>query len=217
MEHKIKIAIVDDNVFLQKTIVEKTSFFDDFTIKFKAIDGNDLLDKLSKNHNIDLILMDIEMPNLNGIEATSVVKQRYPQIKIIMLTVFDNDENIFNAIKAGADGYFLKEVLPKDLHSGIVDTMNGGAAMTPSIALKTLKLLRNPTIITPESTEDFKLTVREVEVLDQLSRGIKYNDIADNLFLASKTVRKHVENIYIKLQVHSKLEAIAIAKSNNLI
>ena len=217
MEHKIKIAIVDDNVFLQKTIVEKTSFFDDFTIKFKAIDGNDLLDKLSKNHNIDLILMDIEMPNLNGIEATSVVKQRYPQIKIIMLTVFDNDENIFNAIKAGADGYFLKEVLPKDLHSGIVDTMNGGAAMTPSIALKTLKLLRNPTIITPESTEDFKLTVREVEVLEQLSKGIKYTDIADNLFLASKTVRKHVENIYIKLQVHSKLEAIAIAKSNNLI
>ena len=217
MEHKIKIAIVDDNVFLQKTIVEKTSFFDDLTIKFKAIDGNDLLDKLSKNHNIDLILMDIEMPNLNGIEATSVVKQRYPQIKIIMLTVFDNDENIFNAIKAGADGYFLKEVLPKDLHSGIVDTMNGGSAMTPSIALKTLKLLRNPIITLQDSEEDFKLSVREVEVLDQLSRGIKYNDIADNLFLASKTVRKHVENIYIKLQVHSKLEAIAIAKSNNLI
>ena len=217
MEHKIKIAIVDDNVFLQKTIVEKTSFFDDLTIKFKAIDGNDLLDKLSKNHNIDLILMDIEMPNLNGIEATSAVKQRYPQIKIIMLTVFDNDENIFNAIKAGADGYFLKEVLPKDLHSGIVDTMNGGAAMTPSIALKTLKLLRNPTILAPGSTEDFKLTVREVEVLEQLSKGIKYNDIADNLFLASKTVRKHVENIYIKLQVHSKLEAIAKAKQNNLI
>lgn len=217
MEHKIKIAIVDDNVFLQKTIVEKTSFFDDLTIKFKAIDGNDLLDKLSKNHNIDLILMDIEMPNLNGIEATSAVKQRYPQIKIIMLTVFDNDENIFNAIKAGADGYSLKEVLPKDLHSGIVDTMNGGAAMTPSIALKTLKLLRNPTILAPGSTEDFKLTVREVEVLEQLSKGIKYNDIADNLFLASKTVRKHVENIYIKLQVHSKLEAIAKAKQNNLI
>ena len=217
MSTKIKIAVVDDNVFLQKTIVEKISFFDDIEIKFKANDGNDLLEKLSKNHNIDLILMDIEMPNLNGIEATAAVKQRYPQIKIIMLTVFDNDENIFNAIKAGADGYFLKEVLPNDLHSGIVETLNGGAAMTPSIALKTLKLLRNPTIIAPESIEDFKLTIREVEVLEQLSKGIKYSDIADNMFLAPKTVRKHVENIYNKLQVHSKIEAIAIAKLNNLI
>ena len=217
MNNKIKIAVVDDNVFLQKAIVEKISFFDDIEIKFKANDGNDLLEKLAKNHNVNLILMDIEMPNLNGIEATRAVKQKYPQIKIIMLTVFDNDENIFNAIKAGADGYFLKEVLPNDLHSGIVETLNGGAAMTPSIALKTLKLLRNPTIVDQESVEDFKLTVREVEVLEQLSKGIKYNDIADNLFLAPKTVRKHVENIYNKLQVHSKIEAITIAKLNNLI
>ena len=91
--------------------------------------------------------MDIEMPGINGIEATELVKQKYPQIKIIMLTVFDNDENIFNAIKAGADGYLLKEIDPKALHLGILQTLNGGAAMTPSIAMKTLKLLRNPTAI----------------------------------------------------------------------
>src|SRR5690606_28120139 len=114
------------------------------------------------NHNIDLILMDIEMPVLNGIEATEIVKQKYPHIKIIMLTVFDNDENIFNAIKAGADGYLLKEINAKDLHDGIIDTLNGGAAMNPSIALKTLKLLRNPMSIENEKDkEDIKLTNRE--------------------------------------------------------
>jgi DNA-binding NarL/FixJ family response regulator len=162
--------------------------------------------------------MDIEMPKMNGIEATEIVKQKYPQIKIIMLTVFDNDENIFNAIKAGADGYLLKEVNPKDLHQGILDTMNGGATMTPSIAMKTLKLFRNPIDFeTVVNCDDIKLTIREVEVLEQLSKGLKYNAIAENLFLSVGTIRKHVENIYTKLQVHNKLEAIQKAKNNNLI
>ena len=135
------MVIVDDNVFLQKAIAEKLSFFDDLVLKFTANNGNDLLSKLEKNKNIDLILMDIEMPECNGIEATKLVKSKYPQLKIIMLTVFDNDENIFNAIKAGADGYLLKEVNPKELHQGILETLNGGAAMNPSIALKTLLFL----------------------------------------------------------------------------
>lgn len=214
----IKIAIVDDNSFLIKATQEKLSFSDDFLMKFTAFDGLDLIEKLEKNHNIDLILMDIEMPKMNGIDATSFVKQKYPQIKIIMLTVFDNDENIFNAIKAGADGYLLKEVNPKDLNQGILDTMNGGATMTPSIAMKTLKLFRNPiNFETVVNCDAVKLTVREVEVLEQLSKGLKYNAIADNLFLSVGTIRKHVENIYTKLQVHNKLEAIQKAKNNNLI
>src|SRR5690554_5558485 len=91
--------------------------------------------------------MDIEMPVLNGIETTQIVKQKYPHIKIIMLTAFDNDEHIFNAIKAGADGYLLKEINPKDLFTGFEETLNGGAAINPSIAMKTLKLLRNSTCI----------------------------------------------------------------------
>jgi DNA-binding NarL/FixJ family response regulator len=161
--------------------------------------------------------MDIEMPNCNGIEATQIIKSKYPQIKIIMLTVFDNDENIFNAIKAGADGYLLKEVNPKELHQGIIETLNGGAAMNPSIALKTLKLLRNPIDFEQKTDEDIKLTTREVEVLEQLSKGLNYNVIAGNLFLSPSTVRKHIENIYTKLQVHNKLEAIQKAKNNNLI
>ncbi|TRX41513.1 response regulator [Flavobacterium restrictum] len=214
----IKIAIVDDNSFLIKAAQEKLSFFEDFSLKFSADNGFDLVEKLEKNHNVDLILMDIEMPKMNGIDATCFVKQKYPQIKIIMLTVFDNDENIFNAIKAGADGYLLKEVNPKELHQGILDTMNGGATMTPSIAMKTLKLFRNPIdFAVVANCEDIKLTTREIEVLEQLSKGLKYNLIADNLFLSVGTIRKHIENIYTKLQVHNKLEAIQKAKNNNLI
>ncbi|MFM2367890.1 MAG: hypothetical protein RL619_186 [Bacteroidota bacterium] len=213
-----KIVIVDDNAFLTKAIQEKLSFFEDFNLKFTAINGEDLLAKLEKNHNIDLILMDIEMPKMNGIEATEQVKNRYPHIKIIMLTVFDNDENIFKSIKAGADGYLLKEVNPKDLHQGIIETLNGGATMTPSIAMKTLKLFRNPiTFQNIPNNEEYNLTGREMEVLEQLSKGLKYNIIADNLFISSGTIRKHVENIYTKLQVNNKLEAIQKAKSNNLI
>ena len=218
MEKVIKTVIIDDNTFLIKAIQEKLSFFDDIQIKFTALDGSDLLTKISNNHNIDVILMDIDMPVLNGIEATEIIKNKYPQIKVIMLTVFDNDENIFNAIKAGADGYLLKEVEPKTLYEGIIDTLNGGAAMNPSIALKTLKLLRNPIDLDNKKEEEIiKLTTREVDVLEQLSKGLNYINIAKNLFLSPATVRKHIENIYTKLQVHNKLEAVQKAKKNNLI
>lgn len=214
----LKVAIVDDNSFLITAVKEKLSFFEDITVKFTACDGSDLLKKLEANHNIDLILMDVEMPVLNGIETTAVVKQKYPQIKIIMLTVFDNDEHIFNAIKAGADGYLLKDINPDDLSNGIHETLNGGAAMNPSIALKTLKLLRNPIQIkNTEDKEQISLSKREIEVLEQLSTGLSYTAIADNLFLSPSTVRKHIENIYKKLQVHSKIEAVQKAKNHNLI
>ena len=214
----IRIAIVDDNTFLQKTIQDKLSFFADVEVRMKAIHGQDIIEKLEKNHNLDLILMDIEMPKMDGIEATAIIKSKFPQIKIIMLTVFDNDENIFKAIKAGADGYFLKEVNPQELYNGIQETLSGGEGMTPSIALKTLKLLREPLVFDDSiAKEEISLTSREVEVLEQLSKGLKYNAIADNLFLSPGTIRKHVENIYSKLQVHNKLEAIQKAKNNKLI
>lgn len=213
----LKIAIVDDNSFLIHAIKEKLSF-EEVSIKHTALNGSEILAKLEENHNIDVILMDIEMPVLNGIETTQVVKQKYPHIKIIMLTAFDNDENIFNAIKAGADGYLLKEINPKDLYEGIKETLNGGAAMNPSIALKTLKLLRNPLSIENEKDkEDISLSKREVEVLEQLSTGLSYTVIADHLFLSPSTVRKHIENIYQKLQVHSKIEAVQKAKRHNII
>ncbi|MBD3723953.1 MAG: response regulator transcription factor [Flavobacteriaceae bacterium] len=218
MSNLIKIAIVDDNSFLINAIKEKLSFFDDIQIKYTAGNGQEVLEKLAKDKNLEILLMDIEMPIMNGIEATSEIKQRYPQIKIVMLTVFDNDENIFNAIKAGADGYLLKEIDPNGLYQGIQETLSGGAAMTPSIALKTLKLLRNPIDFeTVELEEETKLSAREIDVLEQLSKGLSYSVIAENLFLSPSTVRKHIENIYSKLQVHSKLEAVQKAKRNNLI
>lgn len=213
----IKIALVDDNSFLLHATQEKLSFFDDIQVRLIAYDGREILDKLKNNHHIDLILMDIEMPGMNGIEATLLVKSLYPQIKILVLTVFDDDENIFNVIKAGADGYLLKEITPNELHQAIIETLNGGAAMHPSIAFKTLKLLRNPQNFKNKSALEVKLSPREIEVLEQLSKGLSYNVIAENLFLSPSTVRKHIENIYTKLQVHNKLEAVEKARNNNLI
>ena len=135
-----------------------------------------------------------------------------------MLTVFDNDEHIFRAIKAGADGYLLKEITPDELFKAIIDTMNGGASMTPSIALKTLRMFRQPVDfeIEPDNS-DLKLTEREINVLEQLATGFKYEHVAANLFVSTATIRKYIENIYSKLQVYYKLEAIQKAKTNKII
>lgn len=216
MSKKVNIAIVDDNRFLQKAIAEKLSFYEDIFPKLFAANGLEIVDLLFKEKHIDLILMDIEMPKMNGIEATAIIKKNYPQIKIIMLTVFDNDEHIFNAIQAGADGYLMKEVAPDVLYEGIHETLNGGAAMNPSIAMKTLKLLRNPVDFSKDEVE-VSLSEREIEVLEQVSKGLSYTQIAENLFLSPSTIRKHIENIYRKLQVHSKMEAVQKARRNNLI
>ncbi|PZD78689.1 response regulator transcription factor [Mesonia sp. K7] len=214
----IKVGIIDDNSFLISAIKEKLSFFEDIFIKVTALNGGELLSQLEEDCRIDVLLMDIEMPVLNGIEATEIVKQKYPQIKIIMLTAFDNDENIFKAIKAGADGYLLKEIHPDLLYKGIIETLSGGAAMNPSIALKTLKLLRNPTgIENVKDQEEITLSDRETQVLEQLSKGLSYTKIAENLILSPSTIRKHIENIYKKLHVHSKIEAVQKAKRHNLI
>lgn len=212
----IRIAIAEDNPFLLRAILEKISFFPDLEVKFHAENGLELLQKLEKDPNIHLILMDIEMPKMNGIDAVRQVSQKYPQIKTIMLTVFDNDENIFRAIQGGANGYFLKEVDPNTLHRGILDTLDGGAAMTPSIALKALKLLRNPPDF-ERIEEQILLTSREIEILEQTAKGLNYNQVGENLFISPKTVRKHLENIYGKLQVHSKLEAVQKAVKNRII
>jgi len=213
-----KVALVDDNIFMLKSVEEKLSLFEDVIVKSSNHGGTSILENLEDDSNYDLILMDIEMPGLSGIETTDIVKKKYPHIKIVMLTVFDNDDNIFNAIKAGADGYLLKDVNPDVLYQGIKDTMNGGAAMNPSIALKALKLLRNPESISDkEKTKEVTLTSRETEVLEQLGKGLSYTKIADNLIISPSTVRKHIENIYKKLQVHNKLEAVDQARKQNLI
>ena len=212
----IKTLIVEDNFFLRKALQEKLSFFDDIFIKDIAENGQEAVEILEKNHIVDLIFMDIEMPKMNGIQATEIIKNKYPQIKILMITVFDNDENIFNAIKAGADGYLLKETKADKLYEAIHEIMSGGETMSPSIAQKTMRLLRNPIAITSEKDKELvELTPREIEILDQLSKGLKNQLIADNLFLSISTVKKHIENIFNKLHVHNRIEAIQKAKSIN--
>lgn len=216
---KIKIAIVDDNVFLARAINEKLASFDKINVKYTVHNGSEFLANLEKDHNLDLVLMDIEMPVLDGIETVNIIKKKYPHIKVLMLTVFDNDENIFNAIRAGADGYLLKEIEEDKLYNAIIETLSGGAAMSPSIAVKTLKLLRYPEkqeLLTKEETK-IELTTREQEVLEQLAEGLSHTLIAKNLFLSPGTVRKHIENIYKKLQVHNKLEAVQKARRQSLI
>ncbi|MFY0630306.1 MAG: response regulator transcription factor [Flavobacteriaceae bacterium] len=216
---KLRIAIAEDNHFLAKAIKEKLSFFDDLSIKFIAKNGAELIGKLTEDHRVDVILMDIQMPEMDGIKATELIKKQHPQIKIIMLTVYDDDEYVFKAIKAGANGYLLKEIEAQKLHKSIHEVLNDGAPMTPSIALKTLNLLRNPSFDTTskDELEEIKLSKRETEILIQLSKGLNYNEIANNLTISPSTVRKHIENTYKKLQVHNKMEAVLKAQKRNLI
>ncbi len=216
---KVKICIAEDNHFLAKAIKEKLSLFTDQSVKFVANNGAELIGQLEDNHNIDVILMDIQMPVMNGIKATELIKKRYPQIKVIMLTVVDDDDYVFKSIKAGANGYLLKEIDPKSLYDSIQEVLNGGAPMTPSIALKTLKLLRGANLQSFENVdkEKVQLSKRETEILTHLSKGLNYHQIAENLIISPSTVRKHIENIYKKLQVHNKMEAVLKAKNQNII
>ncbi|MAD96445.1 MAG: DNA-binding response regulator [Flavobacteriaceae bacterium] len=216
---KVKICIAEDNHFLAKAIKEKLALFDDLSVKFIANNGAELIGQLEDNHLVDVILMDIQMPVMNGIKATELIKKRYPQIKVIMLTVVDDDDYVFKSIKAGANGYLLKEIDPKSLHDSIHEVLNGGAPMTPSIALKTLKLLRGANLQAFDNSdkEKVQLSKRETEILTHLSKGLNYHQIAENLIISPSTVRKHIENIYKKLQVHNKMEAVLKAKNQNII
>jgi len=213
----IRIAVAEDKPFLAKSLEEKISIFNDLKYKFKAENGKELINNLEKNLPIDLILMDIQMPEMDGIEATSIIKEKYPNIKILMLTVFDDEETIFNAILAGADGYLLKDESAQTIYKSINETVNGGASMSPTIALKALKLLRNPLNTKQEEIVDYQLSPREIEILEQIGKGLSYMHISQNLYISSGTVRKHTENIYKKLQVHSKLEAVDLARKNRII
>ena len=211
----IRIAIAEDNTFALKAIVEKLRT-SELTIKHMAFDGRELLQLLQQDAIVDVVLMDIQMPGLNGIETTRQLIQKYPHIKVIMLTTFDDDEKILEAIMAGASGYLLKEESAEMLTRSIKETSAGGASMSAAIAYKTLKMLRNPITHTNQK-EDFGLTAREIELLEQLKSGLTYDQVAVNLFISSGTVRKHIQNIYGKLQVNNKTEAVQKAIQNRLV
>lgn len=214
----IKIGLVEDNIFSRKALEEKLSAYLDIAIVYTAVHGIEMLAFLAENNGLDLILMDIEMPVMNGIDTTEKIKQQYPHIKIVMITIYDDDEYIFNAIKAGADSYILKETKADKIYEAISDTLNGGAVMSPSIALKTLQLLKNTYAAEPENgIKKILLSERETEILEQLSNGFSNKVIAGNLFISPFTVKRHIENIYQKLQAHNRIELLAKARKSGLI
>lgn len=212
----IKIAIAEDKTVIAETLKEKIELNVDFKVKFISTNGKELLDSLKKSLNIDVVFMDINMPVMNGIHATEYISSHYPQIKVVMCTVFDDEENIFKAIQAGARGYILKDESPAKIHRYIYETLDGGAPMNPLIARKALKMIRNEPLLNNRK-EDYGLTQREIELLEQLSKGLTYEQVGDNLFISYGTVRTHFQNIYKKMQVHNKLEAVNKAKKENLL
>jgi DNA-binding NarL/FixJ family response regulator len=203
----VAISIAEDNRFALRSCLDKLAGAPDLKVVFKAGNGQDLIDGLA-SHPTDVVLMDIEMPVLNGVDATRELKKLHPQIKVIMLTTFDDDERIFQAIMAGASGYLLKEETAEVLIDAIHDSLNGGAAMSASIALKVLGIVRRSNAPQPAPVEDFGLTGREMELLEHLKAGLTYERIASNLYISVGTVRKHIENIYRKLRVSNKVEAV---------
>lgn len=212
----IKIALAEDNSFLAQSLINKLGLFDDFKVKFHAVDGEDLLASLELNSNVDVILMDIQMPNLNGVLATKQVSKKYPHIKVIMLTVVDDEQSIYESIKSGAIGYLLKESTPKEIFDSIHQIMEGGAPMSPEIARKALRIIQNPGAIAKDPLE-FNLSKRENEVLKQLCTGLNYQQIASNLIISPNTVRTHIENIYKKMGVKNKAELVQKAYKHRLI
>ncbi|MFC5282979.1 response regulator [Pedobacter alpinus] len=218
MMKKIPIAIVDDKRLLRNSLKEQLNFSDDVDVLFLAEDGADFLQQMEKL-NIEkrplVVMMDIEMPRMDGLETVLIAKEIYPDVQFIMLTVFDDEDKIFEAIKAGACGYLLKDekisVIIKSIKSVVED---GAVPMSAIIARKTLNLVKLQTpLVKDVLTEefDYQLSIREMSILELIVDGLNYNEIAEKLFISPHTVRKHISNIYDKLHVSNKTAAIKIA------
>lgn len=221
---KISIAIIDDNFQNRRSLAERLKASEDIEVKFTAINGNDFLDfmkSLDPKEYPQVILMDIEMPGLNGIEAVRFGKQLYPDLKFLMLTVFDDDDKIFEAIKAGASGYLLKDEKVAKIIEFVHQIVElDGAPMSPSIARKAINMLMNAGEFQDKDSNISSLqnilSERETEILKLLVEGNDYRASAEKLFLSTHTVRKHIANIYGKLHVTSKAMAIHFANKNKL-
>ncbi len=222
---KIPIAIVDDKSQNRISLAERINYSDDIEVVLTANDGDDFLEQMKQlpaPKQPSVVLMDIEMPVMNGIEAVRTGKQLYPNLNFLMLTVFDDDDKIFEAIKAGAAGYLLKDEKLSVIIECIQQLVEvGGAPMSPRIARKALGMLMKATLPQKEDNpvppDDHDLSSREMEVLKLTVDGYDYKAVAEKLFLSSHTVRKHIANIYHKLHVTSKAQAIKIATKNKWI
>jgi DNA-binding NarL/FixJ family response regulator len=210
----IRVVLFEDNAQLREGLFELIDSGDGFICAGAFANCDDLIPNIL-NTKPDVILMDIEMPGINGIEAVSMVKDKFPQIKILMATIFEEDNKIFQSICNGAEGYILKTTAPSQILNSIKEIYEGGAPMSPAIALKVMRMFKEN--LSSKTNNTFDLTGREKEVLKFLVEGMSYKMIADVCFISIETVRAHIKNIYEKLQVHSKGEAVAKAIKGRIV
>lgn len=217
-----RLAIVEDNLLLRKNLIQRLSGYPDLEIVLVCSNGKQFVEALpglAPAQMPEVVLMDVAMDEMNGIEATGIAKEQYPDMHILMLSVFDDDDRVFNAIRAGASGYLLKEETAASLVSAIQGALEGKAYMSPPIAKKTLEFVRQSLKVAPTSKVPDKhapaLSKRELEILQMLSQGFTYQHISTSLFLSEYTVQTHVKNIYSKMHVSNKVAAIRMAMENN--
>ena len=215
-----RIALAEDNMVNRNTFMQKLKVTDNLQLIFVSTNGNQCLEQLKglPHHLLpQVIFMDLEMPELDGIETIRIAKSLYPQIYFIVLTVFDDDEKIFEAIKAGASGYLLKHEPASVLQDAVINVVeSGGAPMSPAIARKTLKLLSRAAVTadTAQNSMPDAITDREQEILQYMVNGWDAKRISSSLNISVLTVRKHIANIYEKLHVNSKAQIISLAHKN---
>ncbi|MES2655499.1 MAG: response regulator transcription factor [Bacteroidota bacterium] len=211
----MRIAIVDDKQPNRVSLQEKLNFLKDINVVFLAANGEDFLNQIkAQKQTIDVVLMDIDMPLMNGIEAVNIATGLYPDTKFLMLTVFDDDDKIFEAIKAGAIGYLLKDENVDKIIDALWQIVEyGGSPMSPRIARKALQLLMGAKI-EKKQVEETVLSPREMDILKGLVDGLDYKSVAEKLFISPHTVRTHITKIYQKLHVNSKIQAVNLAVKN---
>jgi DNA-binding NarL/FixJ family response regulator len=209
----IKIVIYEDNDDLRDGLSVLLRGMPDYEL-LGAFPNCQYVETEIGNLLPDVVLMDIDMPIANGLTGLKIIKKKYPKVNVLMLTVFEDNEYIFDAICSGAVGYMLKRTPPTKLLEAIHDAMNGGAPMTSTIARKVLQMLPPQ----PKNIDsNHNLTERELEILNLLVKGNSYKMIADQCFISMDTVRSHIKKIYEKLHVHSQTEAVAKAIHNQIV
>jgi len=213
----LRIAIFDDNKNIRESISMLLKTVKEFEVVGSFSHVLDCVDDVRESRP-DVILMDIEMPGMTGIEAVHKIKKEFPHIQILIQTVFEDDERLFDSICAGASGYILKNHLNTRLVESIREMQFGGSPMSPSIARKVLNKMQSvQQHIRPEQAPDYNLTTREKEVLSCIVEGLSYKMIADKLFISYETVRSHVKKIYEKLHVASLTEVVAKAINQRIV
>ncbi len=206
------IIIYDDNERLRKTLEVLLSEVPGFTVKSSYNNCDHAIENIQENY-VDLVIMDIDMPGIGGIRGVTNIKEKFPEIKIVMNTVFDDDNRIFDSICAGADGYLLKNTNPLKFVAYLQDLMEGGSSMSPFIAQRVLSFFRESRKV----KNDFNLTARELEIIGWLVKGYSYKMIAHACGVTIDTIKKHLQNIYHKLHVNCATEAVSKAISHKII